>query len=70
MTWAPWCGDPWCGEPGLAQRHQQFGRSRAEALAWIDQTDEPNARRIEACRERAHHQIVWNTVSQCYALVS
>jgi pantothenate kinase len=54
----------------LAQRHQQFGRSRAEALAWIDQTDEPNARRIEACRERAHHQIVWNTASQCYALVS
>ena len=44
----------------LAQRHQQFGRSRAEALAWIDSTDEPNARRIEAVRHRAQQQVVWS----------
>ncbi|AOW12846.1 nucleoside/nucleotide kinase family protein [Hydrogenophaga crassostreae] len=53
----------------LAQRHQQFGRSRAEALAWIAQTDEPNARRIEACRTRAHRQLVWDTAHGGYALM-
>jgi pantothenate kinase len=31
----------------LLARHIAFGRSRAEALAWIDHTDEPNAARIE-----------------------
>ncbi|GAA4357577.1 nucleoside/nucleotide kinase family protein [Variovorax defluvii] len=41
----------------LVQRHQQFGRSRAQALAWVAQTDEPNARRIAATRERAHRVI-------------
>lgn len=41
----------------LARRHQQFGRSREEALAWVAQTDEPNARRIAATRERAHRVI-------------
>ena len=41
----------------LARRHQQFGRSREEALAWVMQTDEPNARRIAATRERAHRVI-------------
>jgi pantothenate kinase len=44
----------------LARRHQQFGRSRADALAWIASTDEPNARRIEAVRHRAQRQVVWN----------
>lgn len=52
-------------EPGLrlerlAQRHQQFGRSREAALAWIASTDEPNARRIEAVRHRAQRQIGWD----------
>lgn len=47
----------------LAQRHQQFGRSRADALAWIASTDEPNARRIEAVRHRAQRQVVWNEAS-------
>jgi pantothenate kinase len=52
-------------EPGLrlerlAQRHQRFGRSRDEALAWIASTDEPNARRIEAVRHRAQRQVVWD----------
>jgi pantothenate kinase len=39
----------------LLQRHQQFGRSREAALAWVAQTDEPNARRIAATRGRADH---------------
>lgn len=50
----------------LTARHQQFGRSREQALAWIASTDEPNARRIEASRGRAHRQVVWNPVSGCY----
>lgn len=41
----------------LVRRHEQFGRSRAEALAWVEQTDEPNARRIAATRGRARHVI-------------
>jgi pantothenate kinase len=41
----------------LVQRHQQFGRSREAALAWVVQTDEPNARRIAATRGRAHRVI-------------
>ena len=41
----------------LVWRHEQFGRSRAEALAWVEHTDEPNARRIAATRGRAHHVI-------------
>ncbi|MCX8517542.1 MAG: nucleoside/nucleotide kinase family protein [Rhodoferax sp.] len=45
-------------EPALRQqrllaRHMQFGRSREAALAWIAQTDEPNAQRIEGTRGRA-----------------
>ena len=44
----------------LAQRHQQFGRSREQALAWIATTDEPNARRIEASSARAQRQVGWN----------
>jgi pantothenate kinase len=47
----------------LALRHQQFGRSRPDALAWIASTDEPNARRIEAVRHRAQRQVVWNEAS-------
>jgi pantothenate kinase len=39
----------------LLRRHQQFGRSREAALAWVAQTDEPNARRIAATRARADH---------------
>jgi pantothenate kinase len=41
----------------LVQRHQQFGRSREAALAWVADTDEPNARRIAATRGRAHRVI-------------
>ena len=44
----------------LTARHVQFGRSPEQALAWIAQTDEPNARRIEASARRAHRQVTWN----------
>ena len=54
----------------LARRHEQFGRSRDEALAWIAQTDEPNARQIEACSARAHRQIEWNAFTNGYAFKS
>jgi pantothenate kinase len=37
----------------LCVRHQQFGRSLDAALAWVEQTDEPNARLIAANRQRA-----------------
>lgn len=54
----------------LAQRHQQFGRSREQALAWIEATDEPNARRIEASRHRAQRQIVMKHGGNCYGFES
>ncbi len=41
----------------LVRRHEQFGRSRDAALAWVAHTDEPNARRIAATRSRAQHVI-------------
>jgi pantothenate kinase len=44
----------------LAQRHQRFGRSREEALAWVAGTDEPNARRIAASRGRAQWAFRWD----------
>ena len=37
----------------LLTRHMQFGRSRAQALEWMAQTDEPNAKRIAASRHQA-----------------
>jgi len=37
----------------LVERHIRFGRNQAEARAWVEHTDEPNARRIAACRSRA-----------------
>jgi pantothenate kinase len=44
----------------LTLRHQQFGRTREQALAWIAATDEPNARRIEASAPRAQRRVGWN----------
>jgi pantothenate kinase len=41
----------------LVRRHEHFGRSRADALAWVEQTDEPNARRIVATRDKAHRVV-------------
>lgn len=37
----------------LLERHMRFGRTREDALAWIETTDEPNAVRIAATAARA-----------------
>jgi pantothenate kinase len=37
----------------LVSRHERFGRTHEQALAWVAQTDEPNARRIEQSRGNA-----------------
>jgi pantothenate kinase len=44
----------------LVARHQAFGRSLEAARAWVEHTDEPNARRIAACRDRADWCVRWN----------
>jgi pantothenate kinase len=43
----------------LVQRHIQFGRSAPAARDWVQQTDEPNARRIEATRQLADLVFQW-----------
>lgn len=43
----------------LAARHRQYGRSAADAAAWVEQTDEPNARQIAAARQGAHAVFAW-----------
>ncbi|WP_213881413.1 nucleoside/nucleotide kinase family protein [Pseudomonas sp. dw_358] len=43
----------------LVARHMRYGRTQAEAEAWVDSTDEPNARSIEAWRARADRVIPW-----------
>ncbi|KAF7721840.1 hypothetical protein EC973_004076 [Apophysomyces ossiformis] len=55
--------DPIQRHQQLLARHMQFGRSREEALHWIDSSDEPNARRIKATAPRADYCISWNTSS-------
>jgi pantothenate kinase len=37
----------------LVERHVTFGKERAAAQAWVDEVDEPNARRVIARREHA-----------------
>lgn len=37
----------------LVARHVAFGKTRAEAEAWVEAVDEPNARLVEASMERA-----------------
>ncbi len=37
----------------LVARHVEFGKTPAEAEAWVDRVDEPNARLVEACADRA-----------------
>ena len=46
----------------LAARHQQFGRSRNEAIAWVNNTDEPNARLIATGKQRANLVFRWDDV--------
>ncbi|MGC4076698.1 MAG: nucleoside/nucleotide kinase family protein [Rubrivivax sp.] len=43
----------------LAARHRRYGRSAADAAAWVDQTDEPNARRIASTRQSADAVFTW-----------
>lgn len=43
----------------LVERHQRFGRSAADAEAWVASTDEPNARRIAQSRPRADWVLDW-----------
>lgn len=45
----------------LVGRHVAHGRSVDDARAWVASTDEPNARRIEATRERADRIVGWAT---------
>jgi pantothenate kinase len=45
--------DPALRRERLVARHMRFGRSAEEAQQWVAQTDEPNARLVEACRARA-----------------
>lgn len=44
----------------LTRRHEQFGRSAEEAVAWVAGTDEPNARLIAASRARASFVFRWS----------
>ena len=44
----------------LMQRHVQFGRDAEDAAAWVANTDEPNARLIEASRVRASFVFNWD----------
>lgn len=44
----------------LLQRHQQFGRSAQAAADWVRDTDEPNARRIEADQSAADVVFRWD----------
>lgn len=70
---APWCqlrellDDIWYLEvpdalrqARLLARHMQFGRTRAQALAWMAQTDEPNAQRIAQGRAYADLHVAWH----------
>jgi len=43
----------------LVKRHMRFGRSQSEAEAWVADTDEPNAIRIEATKCRADILFNW-----------
>jgi pantothenate kinase len=45
----------------LTHRHQQFGRDAKDAADWVQHTDEPNARRIEAERIKADVMFRWET---------
>lgn len=45
----------------LTQRHQQFGRSAQDAADWVQHTDEPNARRIEAAKAKADVMFRWES---------
>lgn len=73
MNEGPWAGvaallddcwyvdiDPALRTDRLVARHRQFGRSAEQAADWVSHTDEPNAQRIEATRERARSVFRWS----------
>jgi pantothenate kinase len=45
----------------LVRRHEQFGRSREAAIAWVERSDEANARIIAAARGNARFDLDWDT---------
>ncbi|MBS0437306.1 MAG: nucleoside/nucleotide kinase family protein [Proteobacteria bacterium] len=58
--------DCWYVEPDdalrrrrLVERHMRFGRDAAAAHAWVEATDEPNARLVAATRSRARAVLPW-----------
>lgn len=51
--------DPVLRRERLVKRHMRFGRSPGEAQDWVDNTDEPNAVRIEATKPRADVLFRW-----------
>jgi pantothenate kinase len=51
--------DPAVRRDRLLRRHERYGRASDEALEWVRTTDDPNARRIDATRQRAHAQFRW-----------
>lgn len=46
-------------ESRLIKRHMQFGRSEAAAIEWAHNTDGPNAKLIEASKDRADVLFSW-----------
>jgi pantothenate kinase len=53
-------GDEALRRERLVARHVRFGRSAAEAHAWVAATDDPNARLIAATRTRADRVFRWD----------
>ncbi|MCM2129375.1 nucleoside/nucleotide kinase family protein [Larsenimonas rhizosphaerae] len=47
-------------ETWLIERHMRFGRTEAEAKAWVASTDRPNAERIALTRHRADRIVRWD----------
>lgn len=41
----------------LVRRHVEFGKTPAEARAWVQRVDEPNARLVQASRHRATREV-------------
>lgn len=44
----------------LVERHQRYGRTLAEAQAWAESVDEPNARLVERHQARATFVLPWD----------
>ena len=48
----------------LVDRHVEFGRTRVEAIDFVDRSDEANARRIAPSRRRAHVAVSFAPTSE------